>query len=313
MEWIPWHRLFGLTWMDLLWSTNAEVEMELDLSRHVQLLDVVIIRREPTPLPFALPDGFDNFGPHNLITFKSNQDTLDTWALDELVGHYVNYRKQASRDQEQLLPLDQFRLYAVCVRAPQLLQRPDVERRSEGVYSIRHFSGVIRIIVIHQLPLEQANAMMHLFSAMERCIDYAVEHYEQRSPQTSTLIQNLIEHHRREGRVVANALEEFAKRARAEIIEEATPEERLRGLPPEERLKGLPPEERLRGLPPEERLKGLPPEERLKGLPPEERLKGLPPEELIAALPLDLQEALRRGLAQGTTPPTPPPGEAPTS
>jgi hypothetical protein len=133
MEWIPWHRLFGLTWMDLLWSTTAQVELEMDLSRHVQLLDVVIIRRDALPIPFALPDGFDNFGPHNLITFKSNQDTLDTWALDELVGHYVNYRKQARREHPELLLLDQFRLYAVCVRVPQLLQRPDVERVAQGV------------------------------------------------------------------------------------------------------------------------------------------------------------------------------------
>jgi hypothetical protein len=82
---------------------------------------------------FCAADGFDNFGPHNLITFKSNQDTLDTWALDELVGHYVNYRKQARREHPELLLLDQFRLYAVCVRVPQLLQRPDVERVAQGV------------------------------------------------------------------------------------------------------------------------------------------------------------------------------------
>jgi hypothetical protein len=132
---------------------------------------------------------------------------------------------------------------------------------------------------------------------VERCISFAVEHYEQRSPQTSTLIQQLVEHHRRQDRVVANALEEFAKRARAEVIKEATPEERLKDIPPEERLKGLLPKERL------------------KGLLPEERLRGLPPELLIAALPPELQEAVRRGLAQGATRPAPisSEGEAPTS
>jgi hypothetical protein len=31
---------------------------------------------------------------HNLISFKSFQESLDAWSLKELVGHYVNYRKQ---------------------------------------------------------------------------------------------------------------------------------------------------------------------------------------------------------------------------
>jgi len=38
------------------------------------------------------------------VTFKSHQEALDAWALWELVGHFVNYRKQASPSLHELLP-----------------------------------------------------------------------------------------------------------------------------------------------------------------------------------------------------------------
>jgi formylglycine-generating enzyme required for sulfatase activity len=43
-----------------------------------------------------LRDGLDNLAGHNLLTYKSLREPLDDWALQELTGHYVNYRKQAS-------------------------------------------------------------------------------------------------------------------------------------------------------------------------------------------------------------------------
>ena len=43
-----------------------------------------------------VPVGLDNLGQHNLLTFKSLHEALDGWTLDELLGHYVNYRKQIS-------------------------------------------------------------------------------------------------------------------------------------------------------------------------------------------------------------------------
>ena len=63
---------------------------------------------------------------------------------------------------------------------------------------------------------------------------------------------------------MAYTMEEFAREARQQFLQELTPEERrvvLDQAPPEEVLKHLTPEERLRGLGPEERLRGLGPEE----------------------------------------------------
>ena len=117
----PLHRLFGLSWIDFFRGTSVEVETELDLSLKQQFIDVVLIRKEPGPLPRPLPDGFEDLAAHDLITFKSYQEALDGWALWELVGHFVNYRKQASPSLGDLLPESDFRLFGVCSRYPKKL------------------------------------------------------------------------------------------------------------------------------------------------------------------------------------------------
>src|SRR5437773_3847554 len=111
----PWHRLFGLTWTDFFTGQPVTVEMEKDLSLKKQLLDVLLIRKEAEILSRRLPDGFEDLAWYNLVTFKSHAQKLSVWTLHELVGHYVNLRKQVSpaMDEDELLPEDQFRLYAV--------------------------------------------------------------------------------------------------------------------------------------------------------------------------------------------------------
>ncbi len=89
----PLHRLFGLSWIDFFEGTNVDVKTERDLSVKQQFVDLILVRRGFQPLPRRLPDGFEDLAEHNLITFKSHQEALDGWALCELVGHYVNYRK----------------------------------------------------------------------------------------------------------------------------------------------------------------------------------------------------------------------------
>src|SRR5712691_11800767 len=113
-----WHRLFGLLLTDFFTGSPFVVELEKDLSVKKQLLDVVILRRGKGRFATRLPDGLDNLATHNLITFKSHQEALDDWALKELTGHYVNYRKQMSPSLEKLLPEADIHLYAVSSRFP---------------------------------------------------------------------------------------------------------------------------------------------------------------------------------------------------
>jgi hypothetical protein len=262
----PWHRLFGLSLVDFFRGLPVTVELEKDLSLKQQLLDVAIIVNDSGPIHCRLPDGLDTLGTHNLLTFKSFRETLDGWALDELVSYYVNYRKQVSPSMQDLLSFANFRLYAVCVRYPSGLAREvSLTLVQPGVYETRHFTGTIRVIVIHELPKVEHNALLHLFSASMDHIRYGAVNYQQRSSETSSLLRLLFQRYNLEVKLMPTGLEQLKQLA------EQTIEELLNELPPERLLKVLPTEERLRGLPAEERLKGLTPEQMLKSLSPEGR------------------------------------------
>jgi hypothetical protein len=250
----PWHRLFGLSLVDFFRGTPVSVELEKDLSLRQQLLDVVLIRKGADPLPLRLPDGFEELAPHNLVTFKSYQEALDGWAMNELVGHYVNYRKQASPSMQELLPEADFRLFAVSVRYPQALARQTTLAPVQpGVYEARHFTGSIRVVVVHELPREEHNALLHLFSAQQDLLRYGADHYRPRSRETSTLLLQLFQRYRLEATLMPDALEQFAEETIRELLKELPAEKRLEGLSPEKRLEGLSPDELLAALTPEAR------------------------------------------------------------
>jgi hypothetical protein len=280
----PLHRLFGLSWIDFFQGTTINVETEIDLSLKQQFLDMVIINKGAEPIPRPLPDGFEDLVAHNLVSFKSHQESLDAWALWELVGHFVNYRKQFSPSLDDLLPLEDFRLFAVCARYPnKLTQLVELTPIREGVYELNGLALSIRIIVVNQLPLREPNAMLHLFGAREELLRYARDHYRPHARETSTLLYELFKAYREES-IMPDKLQEFVRKSIDELLASLSVEERLKGLPVEERLKGLPVEERLKGLPVEERLKGLPVEERLKGLSAEEVVNALSPDTLKALI-----------------------------
>jgi hypothetical protein len=195
---------------------------------------------------------------------------LDDWALKELTGHFVNYRKQVSPSKDELVPEEEFRLFAVCARYPHnLAQQVAWQQVQPGVYDCRRGTDVIRVLVLGQLPKSEHNAMLHLFSASQEQIRYGAQHYRQRSDDTSTLLYQLFEKYRKEGVTVPYTMEDF----RRDFAKD--------------------------------HLKDLSPEERLAGLSPEQILAALSPEQILAALSPEAKEALRRRL-QGSEPPAPP-------
>jgi hypothetical protein len=191
----------------------------------------------------------------------------------------VNYRKQCNPSKDLLLPPDDFRLFAVCSRHPAGLARQNVtlEPVRAGVYDTRGLGLSIRVIVVTELPTEEQNAMLHLFSYREELLEYGRQHYRQYSSGMSTLLANLFRVHEEE----LNMSEKLQKYLRETL------DQFLKSLPPEERLKGMSAEELRKALPAEELRNALPVEERLKGLTPDELLKALPPEtlEILAAKP----------------------------
>src|SRR5947207_1123186 len=161
---MDYHRIFGLVLTDFFTGSPFVVELEKDLSLRQQYLDVVIVRKGKGRFRDRLPDGLEELAAHNLITFKSHRDALDDWALMELTGHYVNYRKQVSAARQQQLPAEAFRLYAISSSYPHnLANEVPLEQLQDGVYDCRRGTNAIRIIVAGQLPQAAHNAPLHLF------------------------------------------------------------------------------------------------------------------------------------------------------
>jgi hypothetical protein len=254
-----WHRLFGLLLTDFFSGSPFVVEVERDLSVQQQLLDVAIVRRGRGRFGGRLPDGLEGLRPHNLLTFKSHHEALDGWALKELVGLDVAYRKLVSPAPSELLPDDQFGLYAVAARFPHnLAGQVPWQQRQAGVYDCHWGTDTIRVVVAGELPRAAHNAPLHLFSAAPELVGFARGAYRQRSAQTSRLLGQLFERLRGEGFAMAFTMEDFNRQYIKEHFAQLTPEEQreaLQALPPEKQqevLQALPPERRLAGLSPEQ-------------------------------------------------------------
>jgi len=281
MKFTDWHKLFGITLTDFFTDTAYTVELEKDLSLKKQFPDIVIIEKKEGQMPDELPDGFENMARHNLISYKSLHEPFDGWSADELIGHFVNYRKQVSPSLKKLLPKEDFRLYAVCTRFPENLEKEaELKPVSEGVYDFRWGSRDLCLIITSRIAREKRNAMWLMFSAVADRAGYGFSHYNGKIDEMSTAMNDLLRIYATE-RIIAMpyTIEDYRNEIKQRALKMMTPEEVLKAFSVQEIIRGLPAEERLRGLPAEERLRGLPAEERLRGLSPEEiraYLKKLP-------------------------------------
>jgi hypothetical protein len=208
---------------------------------------VVIVRRTAGRVDLRLPDGLADLVEHNLITFKSHHEALDAWAMKELIGHYVAYRKMVSPSPSELLPEERFRLYAVCARYPDNLagQVPWRERQA-GVYDCEWATDQVRVVVAGRLSREVQNAPLHLFSAAPQLVGFGQVVYRRRSEDTSQLLGMLFDRFRAEGFVMSYTMEDFKRDYVREYFPKLSPKERrqmLEALPLEERLAGLSPEQ----------------------------------------------------------------------
>ncbi len=250
-----WHRLFGLLLTDFFTNSPFVVDVERDLSVQQQLLDVTIVRRGRGRFAGRLPDGLEGLRPHNLMSFKSRHEALDAFAVKELVGAEVAYRKFVSPSPSELLPDDQFGLYAVAARLPHNLSgQVPWQRVQQGVYDCQWGTDTIRVVVAGELPQETHNAPLHLFSAAPNLVEFGGRHYQRQSEQTSRLLVQLFERLRGEGFAMSFTMEDLNRQYTMEHFSRLTPEEQrkaLERLSPEQRrevLQALPPEERLADL-----------------------------------------------------------------
>jgi hypothetical protein len=297
-----WHRLFGLLLTDFFTGSPFIVEVERDLSAQQQLLDVVIVRRGRGRFVGSLPDGLADLTDHNLITFKSHREALDDWAIRELIGHYVAYRKLVSPSPSELLAEARFRLYAVAARFPHnLAGQVPWQERQPGVYDCQWGLDAVRVIVAGQLPREPHNAPLHLFSASSDLVAFGGGAYRQRSARTSRLLGQLFESIQAEGLIMPYTMADFERDYVKKHFPKLSPHERrevLQLLSPEEQcevLERLPPE-RLQKVLRLLEAQGL--RKILQSLSPDEYreiLQSLPPEKLLETLS---EKQIRRYLEQ---------------
>jgi hypothetical protein len=310
----PWHRILDLCLLDFFQGLNVSVESDKDMSEQQQLLDFLITCEVNAPLPRSLPDGFEPLSQFNLVTFKSHQDTLDAWTLDELIAHYIAVRKMTSKKAQidGLLPEDLFHLYAIASRYPRNME-DQLRPQKPGVYEVHHGSRQIRVIVANQLPMEPQNALLHMFSANADLVRYGRAHFRMQSKETSTLMLRILRLNAKEDeamrdwqaelqRIHDEEIEIMIRETPAEkLLKNIPTEKRLEGIPPEKLLQAVPDEKRLEGIPDEKRLEGIPDEKRLEGIPDEKRVQGMTVDQLLAALPPAVREELvRRVKANGS-------------
>lgn len=230
------------------------IELEKEIAIKRQILDILIMRKGDAPFSKRMPDGLEDLAAHNLLTYKSMQESLDDWVLKELTGHYVNYRKVISPSLDRLLPEKQFRLIAVSTRYPQKLanqSRQNWQQLQKGVYQIKRGSDLIRVIVLKQIPNAEHNLIWQLFSAQQEKVQQAARSYFKSDSQINTMINDLLAKYKAEGIHMSYTLEDYRKESARASLSLLTPEERADTLslfPAEERLAGLGVEERLAGL-----------------------------------------------------------------
>ncbi|OAD20535.1 hypothetical protein THIOM_003756 [Candidatus Thiomargarita nelsonii] len=251
-----WHRLFGITLIDYFRDSNYRVELEKDLSLQQQYLDVIIIEQAQGQKLDELPDGLDNLRQHNLLSYKSHQEALDTWALDELLGHYVNYRKQESpppkppKKKKTLLPETDFQLYAVSTRYPHKLAKEyPLETIQDGVYKLPWGSKVVRVIVLSRIPKTQKNTVWQLFSSVLEKFEFAKNHHDWRNPKLSSIINQLYEHYCAEGVFMSYTIEDYLRETEQRVLNSFTLEEIVKKRSREEVVKAFTSQEVLKSLP----------------------------------------------------------------
>jgi hypothetical protein len=261
---INWHRLFGLALEDYFTGTRYAVEMEKDVARKRQILDVVIISGTGEALVDPC-DGLEDLKPHNLMTYKSGQESLDAWAIEELIGHYVNYRKAFAPRE----PVARFGLYAVTTRRPRALaEQVTLEPVKPGVYRLSVVGRTITLIVLREVEPCPRNALWEIFSFEATKVAAGADAYRWRQDDSVPILDMIYERYREVGIPMSYTINDFRRDYAREILKKMPLEKRLEGLSPEDRLRGLPPEELARSLRPEERLLGLSDEDadRLKEL-----------------------------------------------
>jgi hypothetical protein len=223
---------------DFFLDSEYEVVLEKELTAKKQFLDVVIIKHTEGKPITEFPEGLENLAQHNLITYKSIQESLNEWAIDELIGHYVNYRKQESPSLNKLIPKQDIKLFAICTRYPNNLEQQGlkIEEQQTGVFNLTYGSHQIRLLVLGKMPRKQRNALWQLFSGTSKGFIYGGKNYHWHLERDRAILNQLYEFYKQKGAIMPYTMDDFTRDFVSEHIHVLSAAQRLEGLSPDEVL-----------------------------------------------------------------------------
>ena len=188
-----------------------EVEIEKDLTVKKQLLDIILIERDKTISFDRYPDGLENMSRYNLISYKFLHEYFDLWSLFELLGHYVNYRKQISPSMDNLIGVDNFKLYGITTLMPtKLMDIFSFQTIGQDIFELKWEEICIRLIVLSMIPKGPYNDLWRLFSAKSEVVEEVLIHYtENKHKDYNQLMQRLYEFYLKEELPMSYTREQF--------------------------------------------------------------------------------------------------------
>ncbi len=227
-----WHRYLGIVLGDYYSDGPVEVILEKDLSQRQKFLDILLLLAGQIPWAAeTCPVGLEpaNIRPHNLISFKSHQDLLNSAAVEHLIACLSDYRYQAqaekraeldpdaAKKEPKLLPNDQIRAIAVTARYPEALAAELGERWREtgtlGVYQMDWGTRTIDIIVCRRVEVVERNSLWLLFSGDQDKVAFGMRHYGLKQSDLSTILNEIHEITNLEGLNMPYTVEDYKKEA----------------------------------------------------------------------------------------------------
>ncbi len=315
---IDWHDLFGVVIANQIRGLPYTLEIDYNVARSDQRIDLLLKKNIPAAPAPILPDGFENLQEHNLLSFKSFQEPMDAYAIFELCCYGFLYMKMITEKGKEKWPLPNLGLYAIATRRPvQLFKvtRLKFHKLKSGVYDVECGTSDVRLIVINELKQESQNSNLLLLSNNEKQIEYGKKSNNLDHPDFMFSIWRLQNRDAPKGANVAKP-KSFTMESFREFLA-AQPnarEQLLRKLPNPEQFEAVPTEELLLHLPTSALLpaisfdddltaqlyetyqrvlatdrlyrlfEGIPIEKRLEGIPTEKRLEGIPTEKRLEGI-----------------------------
>ncbi len=171
-----WHLLLGTTLNYKFGGSGTVVKSEVETTVTPQRVDFVIGNLSDYAKINQILDGLNPQADHNIVTYKSHHETLDTNAINEHIGYYVGYKKGIEKLTDKDHSKDTYHLVAVCTRYPEVLASQAGTKWSQiktGVYKINWFID-ITVVVTSQVEMQPHNSAWLLFSHDQERVEYAL-------------------------------------------------------------------------------------------------------------------------------------------